>query len=189
MSDTNLVSLPNTMVTDLVSMAQDVARDVENALRKLTVDQGGWPSDKWIGRHGGTLVIMDADGNTVTSQSVLRPNKQWAQQTCELATEKAKRALETGRNSIATRNPGAGQYGGAILFEYKCAITGETCIGAIAFSGWPEWADHLVVNELAEFAEHITPAYETNKAQVVLAFPEHDRKVVHAAFVECAQAA
>lgn len=177
-------SLPVEKVADVFEIARLVADTVQKGLKILTLEEGGWPLEKWSERSGGTLAIIDADEMHVSVQSINGPPKDWQGQTAKFAIEKARRALSTGYNSVVTRDPDTEKYSGAVLFEYICAVSGEIRVGAIAFSGWPEWADHLFVNELAFMSEHLMVKFQANVSQVAIVFPGVHRHPVHAGFVK-----
>jgi|GEM_PF-5556113 len=137
-----------TQVDLLFQIAHDEAPEIESVLRAMTEEQGGWSPEKWEDKTGGTLLVMDAEGRVVRTEMVMQPSPEWREATEGYALAKARAVIgsEEGSPSIELIDDDAGIWAGGIPFSYTCPYDGSVKIGAIAFSGWPQNADHLSVS-------------------------------------------
>ena len=135
------------VVDDLFYAAHTTAAAIEGCLRHISVNDGGWAPGTWGIRTGGTLTVRDAEGRIVRQEIILTPDVTWANSTAEYAGNKTQAVIndENNRPSIEMIDDEAGVYAGGIPFQYTCPVDGAIKTGSIAFSGWPQIADHVSV--------------------------------------------
>jgi len=140
------MAVPVTMqIDDVFDYVARLYPLVANALADVLEKDGGWSTEKSAERLGGYVTFMDAEGRVVRSDMVGNPSASWATETEEIARYKCRVVLETGDATIDHVNVEQGVYAGGIPVEYICPHTGEEKVGALAFSGLPQYADHALV--------------------------------------------
>lgn len=139
---------------ELVKLMKSSFEDSYNYFKEIGL---GWSSEKWKCREGGYFAIVDETLAIRHLEQMGTPNKDWADETRKNALEKTCRVMKDylDDSSVVTswtsRSVDHAKYGGGIIITYKGKVY------AIAFSGLPEAADHMLCYRHADYHKLLLP--------------------------------
>ncbi len=167
-------------IEDMFIMVRSMYRIIEVRCCEIPEEDSGFSEEDWAEAGGGFMVLMDCEGRVLGSGMVGNPAGEWFDGVHDIAHAKCRKVLETCRATCFFIDHDADMYAGGIPIVYNDPIDGTEKIGALAFSGLPEWADHALVVAAAAYGRmnidretHVDVAVGRPAAQVV--FEEAER--------------